>query len=164
MDAKNGTQKRGTIGEPIDWAPRLEAILDEQLRVCATLQELSREQGDRIREGDTAALMRVLSDRQGLISRLTGLNAEMEPYRREWDWCMSRLAAAQREAMEGAVRELGKLIDVIWASDEADRKELEEQRSAVSAELSGLGRARSAVSAYGGKASIQGPMFQDWSC
>jgi flagellar biosynthesis/type III secretory pathway chaperone len=164
MDAKSSTQNHATIGEPMDWAPRLAAILDEQLRVCADLQELSRQQGDRIREGDTGSLMRVLGERQGLVNRLTGLNVEMEPYRREWEWCMSRLDEAQRGAMEHAVRELGQLIELISASDDADRRELEQQRSAVSQELAGLGRARVAVSAYGGRPGTQGPMFQDWSC
>ena len=77
---------------------------------------------------------------------------------------MGRLPAAEREAMEGAVRELGAIVDRISARDEADRVELEQQRSAVSAELSGLSRGRVALSAYGAKRAPAAPMFQDRSC
>jgi hypothetical protein len=152
------------IGEPMEWAPRLASMLDEQRRVCLELEGLSLQQGERIREGDTGSLMRILAERQELINRLSVLNGEMEPFRREWSWCMERLGAAEREAIEGAARELGALVDRISASDEADRRALEEQRTAVSAELTSLSRGRVAVSAYGAKPAAVAPMYQDRSC
>jgi hypothetical protein len=165
MNASDGrSESKRSIGEPVDWAPRLAGILDEQRRLCGELERLSGQQGERIHSGDTNALMSVLGERQEIIDRLTHLNSELEPYRREWDWCMGRLPANQREGMEQTVRELGEMIDRIWASDDADRAELERRRSAVSSELSNLSRGRVAMSAYGVRPAGTGPMYQDRSC
>lgn len=165
MQGKGGTSKvTVAIGEPVEWAPRLAGILDEQRRLCGELERLSGQQGERIQSGDTTALMRVLAERQEIIDCLSHLNSELEPYRREWDWCMERLASNERTAMETKVRELGEMIDRIWASDDADRAALERQRSAVSSELSNLSRGRVAMSAYGVRPAGTGPMYQDRSC
>lgn len=169
MHARAQKNEAPGIGEPIEWAPRLEAILDEQRRICERLEQLTlRPAGDQ-REGeeipsDTGELLRVIGERQSLVDQLTTLNAELEPYRREWEWCMGRLEAPCREKMEQRVRELGALVDRIWARDEADRAVLERQRSAVSSELTGISRGRVAMSAYGMRAAPQAPMFQDRSC
>jgi hypothetical protein len=167
MHATSTTTKQAggaPIGEPIEWAPRLEAILAEQRRVCGLLEQLSAQQGEQIRAGETGALLRVIGERQELVNQLSRLNAELEPYRREWDWCMGRLATDERERMEHAVRELGGQVDRIWARDEADKAELEQQRAAVSSELTGISRGRVAMSAYGVRRDVQAPMFQDRSC
>ena len=71
---------------------------------------------------------------------------------------------AAKAEMERRVRELGAQGDRIWARDEADRAELEQQRSAVSSELTGLSRGRVAMTAYGVRGGVQAPMFQDRSC
>lgn len=152
------------IGEPVEWAPRLASILDEQRRVCLELEQLSTQQAEWIQNGDTGSLMRVLGERQELINRLSHLNSELEPYRREWDWCMSRLPGEERTQMESAARELRVLVDRIWARDEEDRKALERQRSAVSAELTNLSRGRVAMNAYGIRPAGVDPMYQDRSC
>jgi hypothetical protein len=108
--------------------------------------------------------MRVLAQRQELINRLSRLNAELEPFRREWEWCMGQVAPASREQMEAAARELRELVDRIWARDEVDRVALERQRSEVSSELTNLSRGRVAMSAYGVRPSPDAPMYQDRSC
>ncbi len=165
MQSTGGTSRVvAEIGEPVEWAPRLASILDEQRRVCVDLEQLSCQQGEQIRTGDTGALMRVLGERQELINRLSHLNAELEPYRREWDWCMGRLSGEERQSMERAARELRVLVDRIWARDEEDRLALERQRSAVSSELTSLSRGRVAMSAYGIRPAGTDPMYQDRSC
>jgi hypothetical protein len=148
----------------MEWAPRLTGILDEQRRLCGELERLSAQQGERIQSGDTTALMRVLAQRQEIIDCLTHLNSELEPFRREWEWCMGRLPGGERTSMEAKVRELGEMIDRIWASDDADRAQLERQRSAVSSELSNLSRGRVAMHAYSVRPAGVGPMYQDRSC
>lgn len=152
------------MGDAQEWAPRLASILDEQIRVCTELDRLSSEQGEQIRGGDTGALLRVLGERQEMVDRLMELNGAFEPFRREWETCMARLPSSEREARQGAMRQLNELVDRIWARDEADRVELEQQRAVVSSELSGLSRGRVAMNAYGARPKAAGPMYQDRSC
>src|SRR5262245_61751390 len=105
----------GVTGDPAEWVPRVRAILDEQRRLCRELEGYSAEQGSLLRAGDTDGLLRVLGVRQGVVDRITALNAALEPFRREWDACMSRLSGAQRAELEGALKELGELVDRITA-------------------------------------------------
>lgn len=148
---------------PDAWGPRVAAVLEAQRRICIELEALTGRQRECIVQGDTNTLMSVLGERQDLINQLTALNVEIEPYRADWERYMQRVTPAQREAMQAAVAELGQLVDRISASDDADRKHLEEQRSVVSAEMTTLSRSRVAVSAYGAQPSAR-PIYQDRRC
>jgi hypothetical protein len=150
--------------DPGVWAPRLTRLLDEQLALYRRLDEMGAEQSGLIERGETDALLRLLNKRQSVIAEITRLNAEVEPFARDWERLLSSLGADVRESLSTRLREIDELVSRIADRDEADRVSLEKRREVVSKDLGAQSRQRSAVRAYGGPASAPSgasPRFQD---
>jgi len=144
-----------------DWAPLLIQALAAQCELCTALQALAERQSVLIRSGDGDALLRVLAERQGLVDQISELNDHVAPYRRQWETCMAAVSPEQRAALDTLVSTLTLAVDAIARQDDADRAALESQRSAISAELTGVVRGKGAVAAYAGSHAPPQPRYQD---
>lgn len=148
-------QRNDQINQPGE----LVALLDQQIDLYGTLDELSKRQHGVVETDDTDALLRVLSERQQVIDRIGGLAQRLAPYRADWDRSVGQLSDDERARIRGRLDELAVIMEQIARRDELDRDVIEQRRSSVGAELSGLKRGGSALAAYGGQA--KGPRFQD---
>lgn len=138
---------------------RLVALLDQQIDLYGTLDELSKRQHDIVETDDTDSLLRVLAERQSVINRIANLARALEPFRSDWDASVNRLPDAERVRIRGRLDELAIVMEQISRRDEHDRDVIEQRRTAIGAELGGARRTGVALSAYGGQA--KGPRFQD---
>lgn len=140
-------------------AATLVRLLDEQIDLYGTLDELSKRQHGIVEGDDTDALLRVLADRQDVIGQIAELSRALEPYRADWDANVNRLPDSERARIRGRLDHLAVVMEQIARRDEHDRDVIEQRRSAIGAELGGVKRGGVALSAYGGQA--RGPRFQD---
>ena len=138
---------------------RLVTLLDEQIDLYGTLDELSKRQHGIVESDDTDALLRVLADRQDVINKIASLSRALEPYRADWDANVNRLPDTERARIRGRLDHLAVVMEQIARRDEHDRDVIEQRRTAIGAELGGTKRTGVALSAYGGQA--KGPRFQD---
>ncbi|MBC7834738.1 MAG: hypothetical protein H7Y88_06515 [Phycisphaerales bacterium] len=151
----------GPHDDPAVWGPRLSRMLARQCELFCELDGLGEPQRELIGAGDTDGLLRLLAQRQALVDEVTRLSNEIEPFRRQWDELMSRLPDGPRAELEHCVLELRGLVDRVCKRDDADRATLEDRRSAITTELSGVSRGRGAVAAYTGGVAGGGAMYQD---
>jgi hypothetical protein len=96
-----------------------------------------------------------------VIDSVQGLNAEMEPFRRDWDAQVARLSEPRRARVREMVQQVQHLIARVTQRDERDGAMLGRQREQVAAQMEGVARGRGAVSAYGAGAAAGGAMYQD---
>ena len=148
-------------GPPSVWLPRLNDLLLEQYGLCAELDGLSAKQSGAVSAGNTDALLRILGERQVVIDRVAVLNTLLEPFRTNKQEVMTRLSAAERDALNNRIARINQLVESVRARDDGDRKMLESQRLSVSGEISGVSRGRGAMAAYGRLSAEVKPRFQD---
>ncbi len=134
-------------------------LLDQQIDLYGTLDELSKRQHGIVESDDTDSLLRILSQRQDVINRIAELASELEPYRADWDANVNKLPNTERARIRGRLDDLAVMMEQISRRDEHDRDVIEQRRTAIGAELGGARRTGVALSAYGGQA--KGPRFQD---
>lgn len=153
------SQVEGKPGS-IDYA-RLRAVLDEQEGLFLRLDALSKEQGRLVREEASDALLRLLGERQRVVTALERSSVELQPFRARWDEVLGGASPEQRERF---ARQLGTLSEVaasVASRDDADRGVIEARRDRIAGELAGVGNVRGAVAAYGQPAGRPNPKFQD---
>lgn len=134
--------------------------LVRQLEFYQRLDTLSARQSELISDDNTDGLLAILGERQALIDRITEIGARLEPVRAAWEAFLLGLPGPTREQIGTLVDALGALAGRVAERDEADRRRLEERRAVVGAELTTIGRGRSALAAYGGR-PLRAPVFQD---
>lgn len=146
--------------------PRIAAVaelLGDQHELLVRLGELSIRQSSLIDDDQTETLLAVLSERQGLIERLTGVGRSLEALEDDLRSLLSRGATHHGVDLARLARENALIADAVRRRDEDDRRRLGERREAIAAELAGLDQSRRAVSAYGpdGAGGVSGPTFHD---
>ena len=144
------------------WAARLSRVLDRQLELYQQLDARSAEQGRLIESEETDQLLEVLRQRQVIVDQITDLNAQMQPYRDQWDELAASIDESQRDALRSRFDELGDAARRIVLRDDADRARLEGRRRVIASELASLSKSKGAVAAYAAE-KPQVPMLQDRS-
>jgi hypothetical protein len=142
-------------------AKRVESLLIEQHELFDRLDALSQRQASLIRADETDRLLRLLSERQGVIDQIAGTNAQLEPYRGRWEAFLDELPVPNRERVRKRLDAVAHLAGVIAQRDESDRLELERRRDAMAVELAKISNGRGAMAAYGGTRGHASPQFQD---
>ena len=137
-------------------ASRLERMLQEQESLCGLLDQMSREQGKLIAAGDADGALAVISDRQGLIERISALAAAIEPLS---EGGPAGLREPQRARARRAAERVAEIATAIRDRDRTDLAALGRQKEAVEKVLAGMARGRGALAAYGAKKA--GGVFQD---
>ena len=122
-------------------------LLEEQKSLIERLGDLARRQGALIEDGHTEALLELLSERQGIMDRFVisqdGLSRLAESLRPAGD-----LAETSRNRVGELVEDISRQLAEILGLDDRDREALRAGRDRLGEELSGLGAARQARSAY----------------
>lgn len=144
------------------WAARLARVLDRQLELYRQLDTRSTVQGELIDSDRTDELLEVLRQRQVIVDQITDLNAQMQPYRDQWETLTASIDDAQRDTFRARFDELGVAARRIVLRDDADRTRLEHRRRRIADELSSLSKSKGAVAAYAVDPP-SGPMLQDRS-
>ena len=143
---------------------RLEAVLDEQHELYSRLDELSAQQAGLIEADQTDDLLRLLTERGGVIARLERSNDEMRDLQTAID-APGVIPDDSREALRRRVETVQVIAARVAERDAADERALAERRDALSGKLRGNTQGRAALSAYGrgaaGHASPAGARFQD---
>ena len=129
-------------------ADTLVDLLTQQRDLYATLGQLSGQQQDIIAHDQTEQLLAVLSQRQGIVSQLTRINARITPLRQRMAAISEAAPEATRQTIRQLVNQVQEMLQSIMADDERDRRTLEESKQRVSRELNRVKSAPAAVNAY----------------
>jgi FlgN protein len=148
-------------GESSRWLPMVMKLLDEQLTLCRGLDALSQRQSQAVARSDTDGLLRVLGERGVIIDRVGTINRLLEPFREAKASAMQHVAQPERDSISRSIAAIADLVERVQTRDDADKRMIEQQRSAAASELTELSRARGAVRAYGGSAAHTSPRYQD---
>ena len=141
-------------------AARLARLVEEQRDAFRDLARLSESQASMIEGDDADGLLRVLTERQGVVDRIASLGEELAPFNDRWDELLPRVPDADRERIGGAVQELHELARQVEERDRADRDSLERRRNAMVDQLAGVAKGRGAINAYRSRTS-NSPRYQD---
>jgi|GEM_PF-3157866 len=144
-------------GREDGWEPRLVETLDRVVGLYRELDGLGCQQDALIDADDTPALLELLGRRAGVIERIAAASDGLD---RDWERTIERAGGGWRDPIRERLASLAELSDAIRERDERSGARLEDRKSSIGKELSGVGRARSALSAYRNRPG-SGPHFQD---
>jgi hypothetical protein len=129
---------------------RLTELLTQQRDAYRRLRDLATTQRGAIESDQTETLLRILGDRQRAITELTGINAELEPFRSRWDQTRQTMEPMARLEVSDLVAEVQQLLAAILDQDEGDCDVLKQRTADArrSATVAAVGQQIN--SAYGG--------------
>ena len=136
-------------------------LLTEQRDLYTELRTLSDRQTAIIEQGETDALLGLLSQRQGLVDELGRVNGELSPYRTSWDAADEAIPQDSRDRVRGLLEEVEALLADILAQDDRAQQQLRAAQQRIGGELTNVSRAGSAIHAYRGAASSHEARFTD---
>lgn len=132
---------------------RVLELLREQAAAYAQLARCAERQHDLIHKDDPGALLRVLSERRGLMDRLESVATALRPVRE--DWATHRAALSPGDARE-ADRILDRVCSIIRTLSDRDTEDirlLTAKRQATAAALHSTDTGQRALGAYRSAAS-----------
>lgn len=124
-----------TPAQAMEVGSRLINLLNQQRLLYRQLQELAQKQSGLVNGSDPEMLLRVLAGRQRLIDRLTALDKELEPIRRDWQEIAQMIPPQQRQEAQSLVESVQEILGEIIARDETDSQTLGRQRERVAGEI-----------------------------
>jgi hypothetical protein len=142
------------------WPDSLLAVLERQQQVVDELAGLASAQAPLIAEGRSDRLLELLSKRQALIDEFTSGQSELGDLTRGLEQRLEGIEASQRERIRSLISQIGARLAQVLQRDEQDQAALRAGQSAIKHELSSLGTARQARTAYLGPAHA-GNRFAD---
>lgn len=140
-----------------NWPSMLIDLLEQQRSAYAQLQSFSEQQSRLIEESEAEKLLGLLSQRQGVIDRLSQINRQLDPYRQQWPELWAGLDAPMRRRVQGLIDEVQVMLDQIVARDDEDRASLLAQRKRMAEQLHQLHRGSAVNRAYGQSSTAAGP-------
>ncbi len=137
--------------------PIIEA-LEQQVACCQRLAKLCELQHQYVQQGQTEALLELLTRRQTELDDLTRLEQIVAPAKREWSQYTAALAASERERGEALLAQTRALLELITSADHDDALVLQQRKLNVGRQLNQASAARQinrnyAAAAYGPRAS-----------
>lgn len=124
------------------------ALLRQQRDLYERLRELSEKQRNMISGDRPELLLRILRDRQDLVTSLARLNERMGPYRRNWDAAYAALPAELRSEASTLLQEINALLRAVLRTDQEDSALLSAKKQAVAGSLASLSGGQAANTAY----------------
>lgn len=104
---------------------RLLSLYEEEARVYARVLELSRRQGDAVRQGAPfAEIRRLLEQKKGCLELVARLERGEAATKREWESRRGTMTADGRARLRSALDRVGGLIEGIIACEEQNDREL----------------------------------------
>ena len=142
------------------WGLRLASRIGAQVERYQQLAEITAGQSAAVESGNTDDLLSALARRQVIIQQITDANADLAPFIQAWQTRSRGITADLTATIRQSMDALDELVEQINAADERDRQALEAKRTAVSAELTGVAKRRTAMHAYASRPA-SGPRYQD---
>ncbi len=134
---------------------RLTELLTQQRDAYRRLGDLAQTQRAAIDGDRPEELLRILGDRQRMITELTEINERLEPFRSRWNELRNSLPAGERLVVGDLVGEVQKLLVGILDQDQGDcdtLKERSEQFRQSAASTTTGRKLNAAYAAYAGGA------------
>lgn len=104
---------------------RLLSLYDEEARVYTRVLELSRRQGEAVRQGAPfSEVRRLLEQKRGCLELIARLERAEAPTKREWERRRASFSAPSRARLRCALDRVGELIESIIACEENNDVEL----------------------------------------
>jgi hypothetical protein len=137
----------------MQWPDELMDVLNQQHALVDELSDLADRQAELIRDGQTDALLSLLTQRQGIIDRFAGTQADLGRLTENIEARLQTVDETTRRTVQRLLADIGERLAEVMQRDEQDQQALEAARSATSHEIGSLGAARQARRAYlGGRA------------
>lgn len=148
-----------------DWSrallrDRVMPALDRQAALYDQLAAFGPRQDELIASGEGDDLLRLMGDRQAVVDELVEVHRGLEDVRAQWQCFVDGLCEEDREALGARLDGLKALASRVHEQDSRTRRHLDGARDRVSQSMSGIGRAKGAVRAYG-VAATRAPIHQD---
>lgn len=139
---------------------RVMPALERQAALYDQLAAFGPKQDELIASGEGDELLRLMGDRQAVVDELVEVHRGLEDVRGDWQGFVNGLPDDERAALGERLDELKALAARVHDQDSQTRQHLDGARDRVSSSMSGLGRAKGAMRAYGG-AATRAPIHQD---
>jgi len=111
---------------------RLLGLYAEEKRIYARVLDLSRQQGDLVRQGRSLGeVRRLLEQKKGCLAIVARLERLEHGNKREWERRRQTFSDDGRERLRSALGEVADLIEQIMACEEQNDRDLIQQTQAV---------------------------------
>ena len=120
---------------------------------------MAQSQSTLIAQGSTDRLLDLLSQRQIIIDQFTATQTQLGEMTQTLDRHMDRASNPQQEQIKRLMGDIGEQLTQIMRCDERDQAALCTSRDQIKQELSTMGTARQARSAY--RPAVQDTRFAD---
>ena len=130
-------------------ASRLLRLLTAQGGIFAQVRERAEKLSSLIDTGDTDGLMRVLAEKQRLISQNDQLKAELDPWLEVWERTRNEATPGLRAPIEAALEALRGHMVAIFEMEEAAKQRLEGVKSETGSQASKVQTGKAMLRAYG---------------
>ncbi|MEO0963869.1 MAG: flagellar export chaperone FlgN [Planctomycetota bacterium] len=143
--------------------PRFLELLTRQRDLYRRLHALAESQQATLHDQGAEAMLAVLSQRQVFVDALGRLNAELEPFRADWQRFSAGLEESDRTQVRALVDDVDRLLAAVLQFDEQSKQALTDAQKSVGDHLAQVNRVGQARSAYGHnpKAQPTHPRFAD---
>lgn len=125
----------------------LESFGQEQACYTALL-DLSRRQKEIIEGGDVDQLLALLGQKQQVLERITGIEEQLAPYKRDWRHVQDSLDDDDRQVLDLALATVEELLSELIALERESEQLLVSRRDRTYDELRGAAHASAVNSAY----------------
>jgi hypothetical protein len=136
------------ISQPLDWPDQLIELLERQLSLAQRLIELATGQAALISCGRTDELLGLLGQRQRLVDAFVATQEDLGRFTVDLDERISQANPGTRRRIRELLGAIGDALVDVMARDNADQQALQTNCDATRQELTGIGAARAARSAY----------------
>lgn len=157
-DAGDDAALKTRLGE--GWRGALDALISRQVDLYGELDALSGRQRALIDEGDADRLVGLLGERARIVEAIAAAAERLEPFTRVWAEVETALDETELRGVQRRLEAVAKLAETVARRDAEDGEAIKERRDELADRLAGLGRSRSAMSAYAGPVRT-GARFQD---
>jgi hypothetical protein len=132
----------------LPWPQSLIGLLERQRVMVDRLVELAQSQSALIAESSTDRLLELLAERQGVIDEFTASQGTLSSLTQGLDERLENVSAEQRDHIKAVINVIGERLSQVMKRDEQDQAALKSNRQQVRRELTDIGTARTARSAY----------------
>ena len=139
---------------------RVMPALERQAALYEQLAGFGPTQDELIASGEGDGLLRLMAERQGVVDELVEVHTGLEDVRGRWDAFVEALPTEQRRALGERLDELKALAARVHEQDSRTRQHLDGARDRMQTSMTGLGRGKGALRAYGGSPT-RAPAHQD---
>ncbi|MEM9252833.1 MAG: flagellar export chaperone FlgN [Planctomycetota bacterium] len=143
--------------------PRFLDLLARQRDLYRRLHALAETQQAALHQQGAEAMLAVLSQRQVFVDALGRLNAELEPFRADWQRFSAALDEPDRQRVRELVDDVDRLLADVLKLDEQSKQALVDTQKTVGDHLAQANRVGQARAAYGHAPPTQpaAPRFAD---